>query len=231
MDFIKEFMKFGGASCDDQGNHSVFWVSVDHFNKLKITRWKFNRPPDKDRVTEIHEWMSRSKRMDGMIYLAEINGDLVCYESNHRREALVGLSSMNSIIVDILWNANDDMIKDEFVRINKAVSVPELYIDNNATEFVNEVQSAVKHFCENYKKLKTNTDRPQRPNFNRDMLTNEFTRVMKEKGIDTEKLAERLVALNLEMSLRDRKKLSPKVIQKCEESGLWLFAWSSKLEL
>jgi hypothetical protein len=37
--------------------------------------------------------------------------------------------------------------------------------------------------------------------------------------------------LNLEMSLRDRKKLSPKVIQKCEESGLWLFAWSSKLEL
>jgi len=231
MDFIKEFMKFGGAACDDQGNHSVFWVSVDHFNKMSIKRWKHNRPADQDRVKEIHEWMSQSKRMDGIIYLAQINNDLVCYESNHRREALVGLEGMNLILVDILWNANNDMIKDEFVRINKAVSVPELYIENNPMDFVNDIQNLVKKFCERYKKLKTNTDRPHRPNFNRDLLINEFTRVIREKGMDVEALTQRLETLNTELSRRDRSKLPPKVLQKCEESGLWLFAWSSKLDI
>jgi hypothetical protein len=31
------------------------------------------------------------------------------------------------------------------------------------------------------------------------------------------------------MAGRDKSKLAQKVIDKCEKSGLWLFAWSSKL--
>jgi hypothetical protein len=231
MDFIKEFMEKRGATRADQGNHSVFWVDVEHFNELPIEMWQYNRPADQDRVKEIHGWMNQSKRMDGIIYLAHQKNKLVCYESNHRREALKGLEGMHPILVDILWNANNDTIKDEFVRINKAVSVPELYVENNPMEFVDDIQNLVKKFCERYKKLKTNTDRPQRPNFNRDMLTNEFTRIVKEKGVDVETLGQRLETLNAELSRCDRSKLPPKVLQKCEESGLWLFAWSSRLDI
>jgi hypothetical protein len=31
------------------------------------------------------------------------------------------------------------------------------------------------------------------------------------------------------MAQRDRRRLTPKVIAKCEAAGLWLFAWSDKL--
>jgi hypothetical protein len=61
----------------------------------------YNRPPDKDRVAEIHDFMNQSKRMDGMLYVACVNKELVCYESNHRREALIGIEGMNPILVDI----------------------------------------------------------------------------------------------------------------------------------
>jgi len=39
MDFIKEFMEKRGATRADQGNHSVFWVDVEHFNELSIEMW------------------------------------------------------------------------------------------------------------------------------------------------------------------------------------------------
>jgi hypothetical protein len=231
MDIIKQMMTFGGATCDDQGDHSVFWVSVEHFNKLPITQWAGNREPDKGRVAEIREWMDKSKRMDGIIYLAHENNHLVCYESGHRREALKGLEGMHLILVDVLWNADGDKIKQEFNRLNKAISVPDIYTNNHSSEFVNGIKELVNQFCERYKSLRSNTGRPHRPNFNRDLLTSEFTRVMEEKKIDIVSLRERLETLNSEMSQRDKTGLSPKVIQKCEESGLWLFAWSSKLDV
>jgi hypothetical protein len=59
----------------------------------------------------------------------------------------------------------------------------------------------------------------------------EFYRVMKENRIGIEELMERLTRLNRGMSQRDRRRLSPKVIAKCEASGLWLFAWSATLNV
>jgi len=229
MEFYKKFLKENNASCDDQGSHSVCWIPSDTFAKIPINRWRFNRPEDADRVAEIHEWMKTSRRMDGIIYLALIGNELVCYESNHRREALKGLPKIHHLLVDIFWNANDELIKAEFMRLNKAVSVPELYLEESTNPNI-ELTEAVKQFCDIYKKLKVNTNKPQRPNFNRDMLMDEFYRIMRENKIGVEELVKRLTTLNDEMSKRDRSKLLPKVIQKCEETNLWLFAWSSRLD-
>jgi len=41
----------------------------------------------------------------------------------------------------------------------------------------------------------------------------------------------RLEALNTEMSTRDRKGVSDKVIEKCTKSGFWLFAWNNRLDV
>jgi hypothetical protein len=168
--------------------------------------------------------------MDGMIYLACINHQLVCYESNHRREALKGLAEVADILVDIMWNATDEMVKQEFLRLNKSVSVPELYI--NEEEVPRAVMSsAVDAFCNNYKSLRSPSTHPHRPNFNRDKLTDEFYRVTKELQISVDELMTRLTRLNQTMASRDRRKLSPKVIEKCELAGLWLFAWSATLNV
>jgi hypothetical protein len=228
MDYLQQYLESNGASCDHQGTHSIYLIPFELFQKLPVQRWKYNRPPDADRVAEIHEWMKISKRMDGVLYLAMIDNILICYESNHRREALKGLTEMNHILTDILWNADDDMVKAEFQRLNKAVSVPELYIEQPSN--TDEIRNLVDTFCKTHKKLKVNSGKPQRPNFNRDMVTDEFTRVMREKSMTCEQLVHWLGERNRELSNRDKSNLPNKILQKCEETGLWLFAWSSKLD-
>jgi hypothetical protein len=52
---------------------------------------------------------------------------------------------------------------------------------------------------------------------------------MKENQIGIKEFVDRLQLLNTEMAGRDKTNLNEKVIAKCEKSGLWLFAWSSKL--
>ena len=212
------------------GSHHMYWIPIDKFNDLPIEMWKHNRPPDAERIAEIQTFMSESKRMDGMIYLACVNNHLVCYESNHRREALKGLTDMADILVDMIWNATDELVKQEFFRLNKSVSVPELFVTPNASEtLIADVRSAVDGFCRNYPSMRSSTSRPQRPNFNRDGLTDEFYRVMKENQIGVEELGNRLMRLNRVMSQRDKRRLSEKTIAKCESTGLWLFAWSASL--
>jgi hypothetical protein len=218
------------ASGGPHGSHAIYWVPIAVFNDLPITMWKHNRPPDAGRVAEIRAYMAESKRMDGIIHLAFVNNQLVCYESNHRREALKGLTDMAHILVDVMWDATDESVKQEFFRLNKSVSVPELFVAPDAGQtLIRDVQSAAERFCENYPSLRSAAKHPQRPNFNRDALTSEFYRIMRENDIGVEELGNRLMRLNREMSQRDKRKLSEKVIAKCEATGLWLFAWSSAL--
>jgi hypothetical protein len=174
--------------------------------------------------------MIESKRVDGIIYLACVDKELVCYESNHRREALDELADVHHILVDILWDATDEMVKAEFLRLNKAVSVPELFVEETNVVDVDGLLEIRDRFCSAFKSNKTTTQHPQRPNFNPDGLLNEFNRIMKENKIGPNELWSRLMRLNEVMSNRDRSKLSPKIIEKCEKSQCWLFAWSRTLD-
>jgi hypothetical protein len=211
------------------GIHSIFWIPIHIFNQLPIKRWKFNRPPDIDRVYEINECMKKTGHIDGIIYIALIDNELVCYESNHRREALKGLENIKHILVDIIWNATDDIIKQEFIRLNKAVCVPELYIDKTIEIDLDKLRIAVDDFCKLYKCHKVTSGKPNRPNFNRDNLTDDLYLILKENKISLEELLLKLTDYNKKLLLKDKTKLSEKIIEKCTASGLWLFAWNSRL--
>ena len=228
MAYLQDYLR-DNATCDVQGRHTVYWVPFDIFVKLPIERWRYNRPPDEERVAEIREWMRTSERVDGILHLAAVGTKLVCYESNHRREAMKGLTALHNVLVDILWDATDEEVKQEFFRLNKAVSVPDLYVTEDQSIQLDELRSAVDAFCANYKSLRVSTSRPQRPHFSRDMVTDEFYRVMKELKIGVPELMDRLMTLNNALRSRDKSKLTDKVRAKCEATGLWLFAWSNKL--
>ena len=230
--FIKDFLSKNASGGQHGVGHYVYWVPIKVFHQLPVVRWKHNRPEDPDRVREIHDSTAVNKRMDGILYLACVNHQLVCYESNHRREALKGLEDVADILVDVLWGATDEDVKREFFRLNKAVSVPELYItDEPVVVDAEKLREVVDAFCRNYASHKVSSSRPQRPNFTRDMVFDEFYRAMKELSIDVDELSVRLQRLNQSMAQRDRGRLSEKTIAKCEGSGLWLFAWSPVLNL
>jgi hypothetical protein len=230
MNIFKEYLANPtNASHDDQGNHTVYWMPYTTFIKLKVKMWKYNRPCDEERVAEIREWISESKRVDGVIYLACVDDELVCYESNHRRLALEGLEGLHNILVDILWDATDEDVKKEFQRLNKAVSVPELYVASNPVVTDASLRPIVDDFCNRFKTHKKPSPRPHRPDFNRDKVFDLFYRLCDELKITPKELMERIAKLNAQMATRDKSKLSPKVIEKCTETGLWLFAWSSEI--
>lgn len=233
MQMIQEFLTNHGATGGAHANgHYVYWVPLSTFNQLPVVPWKFNRPPDMSRVAEIRAFMQESKRADGLIYLAYIKDRLICYESNHRREALKAdmPPDMAHILVDIIWDATDELIKQEFMRLNKAISVPDLYIEQPPEgESYETITKAVDSFCAKYPSLKSASGRCQTPNYNRDVFANDFHRIMKELKISADELLVRLERHNAELAAKDHGRLALNVIQKCEKAGLWLFAWSRTL--
>jgi hypothetical protein len=58
---------------------------------------------------------------------------------------------------------------------------------------------------------------------------NDIVRLMKELRIGVDELMSRLDKRNTMLAGLDHSKLSPNVRQKCENSGLWLFAVSGTL--
>jgi hypothetical protein len=218
---IKEFIK-----AYQYYNTTVYVLPMEIFKQLDIKVWKFNRPPDMTRVEEIRETMKKNNRMDGMINLAYItNEGLVCYEGNHRRLALEGNDFV--VFLDILWDVTNEQVTEEFKRLNKSVSVPELYISETDATIRLEIEQFVSEFRKKFKDHESSSTKHSRPNFNRDNLTDQILRLHKELMIPISQVSARLYALNDKYSLRDKSKLSDSIKKKCEKSGLWLFAWST----
>lgn len=209
---------------------TVYSIPMAKFKSLDVKQWKYNRPPDMSRIPEIHNWMKQFQRMDGILNLAYITGEgLVCFEGNHRRLALEELDIM--VFADILWDANDEIVTHEFRRLNKSVCVPNLYVIENESTLRGDIEKLVSDFRKKYPNVESNSGRPQRPNYNRDRLTDDILRIHKDSAIPISEIMNKIDLLNESYKLKDRTKLSEKVIQKCESSGLWLFAWNSSINI
>ena len=207
---------------------NVYAIPIEKFRTLYVKPWKYNRPPDMTRIPEIHDWMKEFGRMDGVLNLAYIQGEgLVCFEGNHRRLALDGLDI--PVFVDIVWDATHESLAHEFRRLNKSVCVPDLYVAETPATLRLELEDAVAEFRKKYSSMESTSGRPQRPNYNRDRLTDEITRLQKELVVPVGELMSRIYALNEYYGGNDKSKLTEKMRQKCEASGLWLFAWSSSI--
>lgn len=230
MSIFKDLLSQKSKVVCEHGSHYIYLVPFEVFVQLPITLWKYNRPPDEKRVLDIEAEMRQSQRMDGCLYLASVNNELVCYEGNHRREALKHLHSCQPILVDMLWNVDDDLLKREFARLNKAVSVPELYINPNLISIKSEIQDIVKELCTTYPSHLSTKQRCQRPNFNRDNLTDQIIRIIKEASIDMDTFKSKLQELNEKNKNDDHAKHNPQMVKKCVESGLWLFIHSTHLD-
>jgi len=204
---------------------NLYAIPMETFKTLDIKMWKFNRPPDMNRVSEIKEFMKMNNRMDGIINLAfVVHEGLVCYEGNHRRIALEGNNF--PVIVEIIWNVTNEEVTNEFRRLNKCVSVPELYVSETDATTKVEIEELVSEFRKRFPDHESSSGRPCRPNFNRDKLTDEISRLQKELMIPISQVRTKLYSLNENYSFRDRSKLTDAIKKKCEKSGLWLFAWS-----
>ena len=113
--------------------------------------WFRNRYPDTNRVTDIMKSIEQENEPDNRIYLAWIKdiNKLMCFDGNHRREALIRLYYLKNFVcwidIDVLTNVDDSEVVDAFRRINLGVSVPDVYTEENPKEPVSVVRT-----CEDF---------------------------------------------------------------------------------
>lgn len=121
--------------------------------------WYRNRNPDTDRVFQIMKSIEQEGEPDNRIYLAWIKGvygnyKLLCFDGNHRREALIRLYRMKGftcwIDLDILMQVEDLDVVKAFRRINMGVSVPDVYIEDMEQETPIPLEKTTVYTCEQF---------------------------------------------------------------------------------
>lgn len=221
-------------------------------NKMSIENWIYNRPADESRVAAVSRDISTSGRVQGIIALGSLSGQLVCYDGNHRRLALSRLGKSFKILLTVIWAATNDAIIDEYESLNKSVSVPLVFMPETPAvdaatpdaeqETTEREMPASKHgshkwliaeFCKelsrDYPKLASSARACHTPHFNRDVLADDLLYLYEEyPQLSMQQIIDVLWKMNAAYSRGrygfKKEQLSASVQVKCTSSGLWLFS-------
>lgn len=208
---------------------SLYLCDSDTLASLEVGNWKHNRPADDSRVREVARDIMNSGRVQGIIALASLSGNLVCYDGNHRRLALAKTGKNFKILLSVIWAATDDSIIDEYESLNKSVSVPLVYMPKNDGGDAKLIAKFCKELAEKYPKFAKPAKACHPPHFNRDVLADDISNLCEDyvgtltvkQVIDTIKKMNIAYAEGRHKFKRDA--LSANVQSKCSSGGLWLF--------
>lgn len=212
-----------------RGNHVGYIVKFKNINPI-CKKWSKNRNPDMERVNEMHEYYKNGGYIPKFIHLAElVDEGIVCYDGNHRRELLKMINDDEvECIIDVLFNASPHDVHEAFLSVNNAVDVPEIYMDD-LSNIKEDVLGLVKKYETKYKMFLSKTARCRSPNFNRDVFTDNITKIYKFfNGTKTiSEIEDLLHKLNKEYAkgkiCKTHSKYPSSVLDKCMKHGLWLF--------
>jgi len=219
----------------ESDNSALYVLSVAKLTKLGIDSWKRNRVYDEKRVKAIRKHYKNGGVIDGIIYLAAIKDRLVCYDGNHRRLALELCDIKGSVIVDIMWLSSDEAVCDRFNLINKAISVPTLYLETKASKRkdIEELKAYkmkaiiidyVANMCVKYEIFQSSSRHCHIPSFNRDVLIEDITDLYEDNENTIAILTAMNKAYKKELYGFDETSVSSTVRDKCKRVyGLWLF--------
>jgi hypothetical protein len=147
------------------------------------------------------------------------------------------------IILNVHFNASDGNIVDLFKSLNKSCPVPELYLRDSAKDKKEAIEALVAKWMEgDYKSHFSPSRDPARPNTSRDKMIDALDLIWDKYELAHEtaaKLEELLEAANAavkelieEPAGRKQLGVTPKMIEKCEMTGLYLFlkrGWENEL--
>jgi hypothetical protein len=232
--------------------HQIIKMTIhDLIQGNYITNWEYNRPPDRERCEDIAKYIVASKKpVDTMMYVC-LNHKKQKYDmidGIHRYTALSILFEqskhvdlitneygdlsqlMNSmILLNVRMNATEGEKTDLFLSLNKSNPVSELYLRNPEKEKQECIEEAVKDWHKKYKSHFSSTNKPNRPNINRDRFMDILSEVYDRLKMTQEtmgKLGETMRRVNQMISQNPPKQASAEMQKKCKETGCWLFLYS-----
>ncbi len=221
-----------GTLVSKQGRHSTYIVEWNLVKPI-IKKWSRNRDPDMSRVQEMLIRVQNGGYFPALLHLADLKEEgLVCYDGNHRREVLNHMTSgIPRVIVDLLTSATQRDVYDAFDALNKSVQVPAIYFEDEQTtsRVKEEILELVKHYETRYKSHASSSPRCHAPQFNRDTFVENLHKIWKhfDNKVSIPEIQTALERLNELYSqgrlCKPHNSHKPRVIEKCRESGLWLF--------
>ena len=237
--------------------HFIVKVKIIDLLNSPITNWKYNRPPDVIKCSDMAKYIYLSKKpFDTMLYLSfnNLKKMFEVIDGIHRYTSLKILKDNNSksldlitpsdygnnndaiwlyeshIILNIRFNSIESELIELFKTLNKSTPISELYIK----DFVKEKREIIENVSNNwqvkYKSHFSSNNKPNKPNINRDRFIDLLEEVYVKHNINEEnknKLEQLLDRANWNISNNIPLKLSPTIIEKCNTSGCWLFIYSN----
>lgn len=235
--------------CD---NHVLMKCTLENLLNMQqqISNWKFNRPPDHVRCKEIakHIFIKRP-RIDWLFYAIGNVNSFSIIDGIHRFTAFKLIHTENSKPIDLLtpnefvgnltWfyqqhilislrtNTSEGEEIDLFRQINMSNPVPDLYIQNTDYEKKCLIEETVKTWSDKFRAHFSATPRPNVPNVNRDRFIELLDFLCDKHGCNKNTNSHRLEELLYEMNHQIRqnlpKKISEKSLEKCTQTGCFLF--------
>lgn len=221
------------------GKRIIYSIPIGLLNILGAKPWSRQRPVDPDRVDIIYEAIREINDVPGVISMAwHPTENLVVYDGQHRFKAAIRVQppSQIRVLVEVIWSpSSEDEIITAFKMVNQCVAVSELYMnsDSDCETTKIQIQEFVSKLAKKYDSFVSTKAKPNRPNFNRDSLTDDLWILWSdvfEKKVPFEKITAALLDINQEYhnnalsSARTAVKKNLKTYEKCERHEFWLFA-------
>jgi hypothetical protein len=204
-----------------------------------------NRPADLDRCRSIVNHISRHNgAIDTIIYMIYENGTYKIIDGIHRYTAFYMLCETEEykndfdvvdmclikekyVFISIMISPSIGETIEKFQALNKSVPISELYISpTENTEKRKIIEDTSRIWMTLYKSHFTHCPNPQIPNTNRDRFIDLLCLLYDKYNITTlnkHVLENKLNELNKFMMDNIPSKVSAKALQKCRDSGCYLF--------
>jgi hypothetical protein len=196
--------------------------------------WKYNRNLNSDKINEIKLIIKDKLILDTVLHFFYINNDtkLICFDGNHRREALILLNKIDNINIKVCCyvykninpNNIDKEIIDKFKIINQMTPIPDIYSDildnlqdSNLQSKAVIIENSFQEYKIKFKPFYSINSKCRRPNFNDTTfkdLCNKFNFNSKES------LDKYLIELNESNKI---KKVSESILNKCKAYNFYMF--------
>jgi hypothetical protein len=236
--YIKEMVVNNSLVLQD--NLTEYMCLLDSYLLEEYTeQWKYNRNLNNEKIQSICDSIKDKIVLDTVLHFMYTKEHLICFDGNHRREALILLNKRYGISIKVCCyiyiclddNNVDKEIVDRFKIINQMTPIPDIYNDiidnlgnlgnNNLLIKKDIIEEVFMKYKNKYKLFYSKNSKCRRPNFN-DTVFKDLCNGLSFNSI--RELEDELCRLN---TTKEKIKwnicVSKNIIAKCDVNNFYLF--------
>lgn len=221
--------------------YKVEFLRVSQLNQCLYINYEKNRPADEKRIEDMMINLKNEERIPNEIcvWKKSFDENYYIYDGLHRLKCAFRLfnniPNKNMLLtIKTFYTDDENLIKKDFENINKAVSLPLMYIEENNQRKKDIIENVVMYLCKNYPRFTSSSRNFKKPNFNRDVIINLFYQidnlnVLLQNETSNEKIENKFIKILQDLNFSAKKQFEnePKTISKCHFHQFYLFNYDT----